>query len=588
MMNRFAMYFGFLIVLVYIGLNWYWYETPHLFWKSINILQSLAAIYASVTLLNAYRKIKSIYWFYYFLGVLCYMIAQLYWTFFLIIFGEEPSTFGFPEILWMIQYFFYFLALYNQNKAINKRPALRFMLDGLLLLTVSATVYWLYLIEPMLTNEVTNGEVLFNLFCSSANAVVLFGLLILYIYERVSIAKSTTLLLMIAFFMKSCGNTTALILNRNADWYEVLSWVPELCWFAGLMFLGFSALVSNKVTHSYRQTNSSSHYILRRYVPLIIVFMLSMTTFWSVYPLSVTFFGVIIAFVLLLLRLLLGIRDYESADKALQESLNNYRNLVENSLIGVFIEQDGRLVYVNSYCEKLFGYEPDEMIGKPMSEYLSIAEQQSLQEEFEKISIHGFTPRLSFECIKRDLSVLYVEIQAVATLYQGRKAISGTLLDITERKLSEQLLIRSEKLSVVGQLAAGVAHEIRNPLTALKGFTQLLYQNSDANHKYYEIMLTELERINYIVGEFMVLSKPFHLQRPSPHDLQEILSGIIPIIESQAIMYNISIQVEWGSNLPSVWCDANQIKQVFINLLKNSIEAMPNGGNINIRFESAA
>jgi PAS domain S-box-containing protein len=250
------------------------------------------------------------------------------------------------------------------------------------------------------------------------------------------------------------------------------------------------------------------------------------------------------------------------------------------------IEQDGLLVYVNPYCEELFGYSPAEMIGQPLQEYFSLAEHRRLQEEFAQLDVHKFTPRLYFECRRKDQSILYVDLQAATTLFHGRKAVSVTLLDITERQTSEQLLIRSEKLSVVGQLAAGVAHEIRNPLTALKGFTQLLYQTSNSpNQRYYEIMLAELERINYIVGEFMLLSKPHQWQQLSSHDLRKVLDFIIPIIESQAIIHNVELQVEPGPELPPVRCDANQIKQVFVNLMKNSIEAMPQGGKITIRFD---
>jgi signal transduction histidine kinase len=138
---------------------------------------------------------------------------------------------------------------------------------------------------------------------------------------------------------------------------------------------------------------------------------------------------------------------------------------------------------------------------------------------------------------------------------------------------------------VVGQLAAGVAHEIRNPLTALKGFMQLLHQNADENRKYFEIMLTELERINYIVGEFMVLSKPHNQQQLQDHDIHVILMSIIPILESQAILHNVIIRVDPVQDLPRVKCDVNQIKQVLINLMKNAIEAMPNGGTVTVRFE---
>lgn len=587
-MNRYALLSGLSMILLYIGLSWYWHETPYLSMLS-NVLQSLAAFYGAVLLLNAYRQTKSKYWVYYFIGACCDLSAQLYWTLLLIIFREEPGTFGFSEIVWMIQYVFYIMALHNQNQVNNKKLALRFTIDVLLFTTVTATMYWRYFIEPMMSAHlVSNEEVLFDLFCSSANAVILFGLLVLYIYERVSIVPRATLLLMVGFLLKSCGNTSALYLRMDENWSEALGWLPDLCWFAGLMFLGFSALCSNRKAKAVRSNGSSGHYVFRRYVPLIIVCILMIAFLLSSQPLSVTLFGLMVAFVLLLMRLLVGIRDYESADEALQESTHNYHNLVDNALVGVFIEQDGRLVYVNPYCEQLFGYGPGEMAGQPLSAFVSIAEQPKIQAEFAELGVHGVTPRLCFECRRKDQSALYVDLQATTTLYQGKTAISGTLLDITERKLSEQLLIRSEKLSVVGQLAAGVAHEIRNPLTALKGFTQLLYKDANANRHYYEIMLAELERINYIVGEFMVLSKPHQWQQLGTHDLQGVLEGILPIIESQAIIHSVAIQVKWDSNVTSVRCDANQIKQVFLNLLKNSIEAMPDGGSIVVRFENAS
>ncbi|QYR21038.1 PAS domain S-box protein [Paenibacillus sp. sptzw28] len=586
-LNRYALQIGLLMIFVYIGLSLYSDKTPYSNMLTVNILQLLASLYASILLFNAYRTTKLNSWLYYCAGAVCYLTAQLYWTLFLILFKAEPAAFGFFEIFWMIQYIFYIMALYHQNKTNNKKLVLRFTLDVLLFTIVTATMYWRFLFEPLVAGKMLSSEeILFNLFCSSATAVILFGLLILYIYERNSTASKATFLLMAGFFIKTCGNTIALYLNQGAFWSETVGWLPEICWFAGLVFLGFSALASNAGLKAVRSINLSGRYNLRRYVPLVVVCLLIIAYFCAVNPLSVTLAGLIIAFVLLLLRLLLAIRDYESADEALQESIHNYRDLVENSLIGVIIEQDGILVYVNRYCVELFGYSPGEMIGQPLLEYFSLAEYRRLQEEFAQLDVHKFTPRLCFECRRKDQSILYVDLQAATTLYQGRKAVSVTLLDITERQASEQLLIRSEKLSVVGQLAAGVAHEIRNPLTALKGFTQLLYQSSNApNQRYYEIMLAELERINYIVGEFMLLSKPHQWQQLSSHDLRKVLDFIIPIIESQAIIHNVELQVEPGPELPQVRCDANQIKQVFVNLMKNSIEAMPQGGKITIRFE---
>lgn len=591
-MNRYAALIGFSIFLTYLGLSWFWREAPDLNMLSVNILQSVAALYAAVMMLLVYRQTKLIYWLYYFFGTLCYFLAQIYWTCYYIRYMNEPDAIGLPEILWMIQYAFYIMALYNHNKTNIKLPAVRFILDILLFFTVSATLYWRHFIEPLVREElISSEEVWFNLFCSSANAVILFGLFVLFIYERISMGARAFLCIFLGFLLKSSGNTAALYLYNNPSWVESIGFLPDLCWFAGLMMLGFSAVAYNRKEQGDRSLQALSargYYFFRRKIPLVIIGLMLLAFLLCTEQISATMIGLGVSFNLLIFRLFVGIHDYKMADEALQESVHNYRNLVENSLVGVFIEQDGRVVYVNRYCEELFGYEPGEMIGKPMAYYAAERERHRFQDELAKLDGRGFTPRLCFECRRKDQSVIYTDLQAATTIYQGRKAISGTLLDISESKRSEQMLIRSEKLSVVGQLAAGVAHEIRNPLTALKGFTQLLYEKSDQNKQYYDIMLTELERINYIVGEFMVLSKPNHWLKLYAHDLQDILKGIIPIIDSQAILHNISIHIENNANLPQVRCDQNQIKQVFLNILKNAIEAMPSGGNIWIQFEPGA
>jgi PAS domain S-box-containing protein len=486
------------------------------------------------------------------------------------------------------------MALHYQNKASNRKLLLRYFADVLLFTTVSFTMYWHYFVQP-LSSGLWDGEILFRLFGASANSVILFGLTVLYLYERARSGARATLLLMFGFLMKTAGNTTVLYLSRDDCCSETLAWVPAMMWFAGMMLLGFSALAPSDALparladrNGWNGLSRRGHYRFGRYIPLVVVCLMCIVLLIGGEPISVTMAGLVIAFILLLLRLLIGIRDYEAADAALQESVHNYRDLVEKSLFGVFIEQDGALVYVNPYCVELFGYEPEEMIGRPLSDFMSAEEHRRLREELDKLAAHQSAPRLCFEWRRKDQTVAYVDLQASMTFYQGKSAVSGTLLDMTERKLSEELLVQSVKLSVAGQLAAGVAHEIRNPLTALKGFTQLLYQNSKTNQNYYEIMLTELERINYIVGEFMVLSKPQQWQHLSDHDLQKVLESLIPIIESQAIIHSVEIKVEWRPGLPQVRCDANQIKQVFINLLKNSIEAMPHGGTITVRFEHAA
>lgn len=141
---------------------------------------------------------------------------------------------------------------------------------------------------------------------------------------------------------------------------------------------------------------------------------------------------------------------------------------------------------------------------------------------------------------------------------------------------------QKEKLAVVGQMAAAIAHEIKNPLSALKGFTQLQQERDKINENYYPIMLNEIDRINLIVSDLLILGKPTGLTK-SYVRIEEILSYVISINELQASRHSIIIRTEIEEQLPYLYCDENQMKQVFLNLIKNSIESMVDGGNIDIK-----
>ncbi|MGG7620424.1 ATP-binding protein [Bacillus coreaensis] len=120
-------------------------------------------------------------------------------------------------------------------------------------------------------------------------------------------------------------------------------------------------------------------------------------------------------------------------------------------------------------------------------------------------------------------------------------------------------------------------------LEILRGFVQLFKGDQDQN-VYYDIVLSELDRINGIVGEFLFLSKPTTTAMQE-RDVRKLLSDVVTLIQTQTILSNIQIGMEYESNLPYVYCDENQLKQVFLNILKNATEAMPNGGTIELKVK---
>ncbi|MDB5085804.1 MAG: hypothetical protein JWN30_2690 [Bacilli bacterium] len=187
---------------------------------------------------------------------------------------------------------------------------------------------------------------------------------------------------------------------------------------------------------------------------------------------------------------------------------------------------------------------------------------------------------IEFRVVRRDGQERLVRSRRMIT---DEGQIIGILQDITEQKQTEELLLKSEKLAVTGEFAAGVGHEIRNPLTAIKGFLQLLQSKETNHHEYFKIMLSELNRINSIVTEFMYLAKPQASTQFEKIDIKSLIEDLIPILETQAIMNNVQIVTTIEPQIPSIYCEENRIKQVFINLIKNAIEAMPDGGKVQVR-----
>ncbi|MFC5647998.1 ATP-binding protein [Paenibacillus solisilvae] len=267
-------------------------------------------------------------------------------------------------------------------------------------------------------------------------------------------------------------------------------------------------------------------------------------------------------------------------NRSMKEYLESFINHTTDAIHVVDLE--GRITQVNYAFEQLFSYSSEEAIGQilPLApEHLHTEEQQTMEQlksgkplkarETERVTKQG------------ELIAVSVTTSPIRDKHGAIRAIASITRDMTSRNKMEELLRRSEKLTTVGQLAAGVAHEIRNPLTTLRGFLQLQLETSKLNTRHIDIMLTELDRINLIVGEFLILAKP-QATRFEDKDIRFILGDVISLLDSQAHLCNIVFDPLFCKEDCSISCEENQLKQVFINVLKNAMEAMPQGGQIRI------
>ncbi len=321
-----------------------------------------------------------------------------------------------------------------------------------------------------------------------------------------------------------------------------------------------------------------------RYLPL---FYLGCGTAWILLthqfaPLSMTSLSFLcfIALTSWLLHLVV-VRYIELLHQAEQDLADTIRE--QQGFIFKYVEQDGQ--FVHTLCDGQLlakvGLTPELVIGKTIEEiFLELDDNRRIylnryyarawegqQTTFEMTSLNGVTLYATLRPLTRGGRVV---------------AVIGSCTDISEKIASQELLVKSEKLSIVGQLAAGIAHEIRNPLTSIKGFLQFIKPQEEHQH-FHEIMLSEIDRVEEIITEFLFLAKP-QKRNVQTQDINLILQNVIKLFEPQALYSGVQITTELPAKPKLIECEANHLKQVFINVLKNSIESMAKGGTIHIKM----
>lgn len=271
------------------------------------------------------------------------------------------------------------------------------------------------------------------------------------------------------------------------------------------------------------------------------------------------------------------------AEKA-RASEKSHKLLLESLPVSVLIHKDFEILYANSTAvAELSSSDKGALIGRSLLDFIELDYMGRLKERYQYIkSEKQLLNNIEYKIKRFDGTTRFFEVSSLYVEFEGKEAILSIGTDISDKKEEqEKLLQKSEKLALLGQMAAGIAHEIRNPLTSIKGFVQLFKSNSQKD-EYFDIVLSELDRINGIVGEFLVLAKPtadiFEKQ-----DLTKLINEVILLSSTQSILNNVEIAAENNLHAPMIHCEKNQLKQVFLNIIKNAIEAMPGGGELNIK-----
>ena len=279
------------------------------------------------------------------------------------------------------------------------------------------------------------------------------------------------------------------------------------------------------------------------------------------------------------------IQNYYLVDKTLKQTKDYTRQVVANMANGLLsVDHEGKIASYNLVALELLGLNESDAKGmdlKTMIDFKASGIQETLTHCASVLEYEIYHQRKSGEKIPLALSA--TPIQENPDTCEGAVIV---LRDLSQIKQLEEKVRRSEKLAAIGELAAGVAHEIRNPLSSIKGFAQFLRQalkDRPQEKEYAETMVSEVDRINTVVTDLLTFARPMEADL-APTDVAELIEHSVRLVEADAKSHELEIRMNF-TELPEVKLDANQMTQALLNLLLNSLQAVKRGGRIEVGAE---
>jgi PAS domain S-box-containing protein len=281
----------------------------------------------------------------------------------------------------------------------------------------------------------------------------------------------------------------------------------------------------------------------------------------------------------------------EERTRKLDELEKKYESVVENANDGVTIVQDGVFVFVNSKMAEMTGYKVTDWLGKEMFWLVPNEYREKITKEMAKLmpknslSKQVFPKTYILHILRKDGKKLLFETSSTVIEFNGKPALLTVARDVTERERMQRQLENAQRLAVIGELAASVGHDLRNPLTGIKGAAYYLRMKlaSEMDVKSKEmlnIIENDIRYSNKIVNDLLDFSKDIHLVRTK--------TSIKFIMEETLARIRIPRKVEVLDNTegtPLIFVDSEQLKRVFENIIRNAVEAMPRGGRLEIKSE---
>jgi two-component system NtrC family sensor kinase len=293
----------------------------------------------------------------------------------------------------------------------------------------------------------------------------------------------------------------------------------------------------------------------------------------------------------------IDISPRKKMERELREANEFLTNLIESSVDGIIVTDiKGDILIFNKGAERILGYQSEEVIGKMnIREIYAPGVAQEVMQMMRSPDYGGVGKLDSFRIVHRNKWGDWIDGDLSASLIyddQGNEIASiGIFKDLRERlKMEEKLretqqqLMQSEKLAAMGRLTSQIAHELNNPIYGIMNTLELLkteIPTESKRRKILEMSLSETQRLSEMLRNMLSISKPEEEAR-RPIDVNELLQGIILFLDKQMREANIDIEMRFEGKVPKVMGSNNQLRQVFLNIIRNAKEAMPQGGILHV------
>ncbi len=287
----------------------------------------------------------------------------------------------------------------------------------------------------------------------------------------------------------------------------------------------------------------------------------------------------------LVLEMNFDITERKQNEENLRQSEERFAQIFYNSPAAMAIVRmrDDRYIDINQKYLELTEFSREEVIGSTPLQLNIIVEGKKYREFLlSELRQKGEVKNFEYRIKTRAGNIVTILSSIILTNLDNELCRIALMKDITREREMEAEMARLERLNLIGEMAASIGHEIRNPMTSVRGFLQLLGGKSEykGDSAYFDLMIEELDRANAIITEYLSMAKDKKVDL-RPRSLNMIIKTIWPVIQSEANLKEINVEFEF-SDIPESLIDESEIRQLILNMAHNGIEAMSPGGKMTI------